>query len=374
MNKLNIAIICNSYPTNINQTNQIFIKNISNALKSEKVNCDVYYNKIYDYWRDASNYKSIISNIIKYSFFSLTIFKLIKNSRQYDLFNPHGVIMSGFITTILGKLMKKKVVLYIHGGDLDIYPKQKDYYKNIYSYTINHCDFIIVNSAYIKNKVISTFNISLEKIKIISPGVDQNTFFPKKNISELKSSYKIPSNKIILLFVGNAIRRKGLDILIDALCHFSAKELKQIFLIACTEGPELKNIKLKINISTSLSNNIKFIDKMLQTKLNELYNIADVLIFPSREEPLGLVGLESLATGTPVIGSNIGGIPTFLIDSHNGILFQSGNSYDLYLKIKELLNNRLILHSLVTNTKKFSSQYSLHNTAREMKTLFIKLC
>ena len=60
--------------------------------------------------------------------------------------------------------MKKKVVLYIHGGDLDIYPKQKDYYKNIYSYTINHCDFIIVNSAYIKNKVISTFNISLENV------------------------------------------------------------------------------------------------------------------------------------------------------------------------------------------------------------------
>ena len=59
-------------------------------------------------------------------------------------------------------------------------------------------------------------------------------------------------------------------------------------------------------------------------KLNILYNIADIFVFPSREEPLGLVGLEAIVSGTPVIGSNVGGI-------------------------KEYINNKMLLYYLKSN-------------------------
>ena len=69
-------------------------------------------------------------------------------------------------------------------------------------------------------------------------------------------------------------------------------------------------------------------------EINELYNQADVMIFPTMlYESLGLVGLEAMACGCPVIGSNIGCLPEYVKDGITGFLFESGNSHKLVDKI-----------------------------------------
>ena len=73
----NVAIVCNSYPTTKNETNQIFIKNLVAELDRRSIITYVYYNPIYNYWGNASNSKNLLSNIIKYSFFTVGILRLI---------------------------------------------------------------------------------------------------------------------------------------------------------------------------------------------------------------------------------------------------------------------------------------------------------
>ena len=86
MDNMKIAVICNSYPTRINKNNQIFIKNINDELSKLAVDCNVYYNPIFNYWSDPSSHKNIFANLIKYTFFLggrlMSIYGLPFNMRQ----------------------------------------------------------------------------------------------------------------------------------------------------------------------------------------------------------------------------------------------------------------------------------------------------
>jgi len=371
MDNMKIAVICNSYPTRINKNNQIFIKNINDELSKLAVDCNVYYNPIFNYWSDPSSHKNIFANLIKYTFFFMGLVKIIFNIKSYQILNPHGVIFSGFSAIILKSIFKIPVILYIHGGDLNLYPSASPYYQKIYNYTINRSDIIIVNSNDIKNKLLSYTNVNSKIVRVISPGINLDHFFPlpKNKVKKFKKRYHISQDKIILLFVGNAIKRKGLDIFVDALSLLDPNQLNKIEVMFCTNGPELSKIKSKVFKLHLLHSITKYFDKVDQTTLNIFYNMATVFVFPSRDEPLGLVGLEAIASGTPVIGANIGGIPEYINDD-NGILFESGNPHDLANVIKKLIDDKSQLIKFTSNLGSQHTKHSIHRSALSLKSLY----
>ena len=331
-----VAIVCNSYPTKKNATNQIFIKNLVMELNRQSIIPYVYYNPIYNYWGNASNSKNLLSNIIKYSFFTIGILRLIIRIRSYDLLNPHGVMPSGFVSVFIKRFFNIPVAIHIHGGDLNLYKSSNMIYKKIYDFTISNSDIVIVNSNNIKRKLLELTGITPSKLTVISPGIDYKKFY-RMDIGEIiehKKTYGIHDDKTVLLFAGNAIKRKGLDILVNALNLLTTKDLEKIFLIICSEGPEINTIKTNLDDIKGIKGSVIFLKKVDQPGLRILYNIATIFIFPSREEPLGLVGLESIACGTPVIGSNVGGIPEYI----NEIIFHLGNAYNfVWQSIKQPL-------------------------------------
>ena len=241
----NVAIVCNSYPTKKNATNQIFIKNLVMELNRQSIIPYVYYNPIYNYWGNASNSKNLLSNIIKYSFFTIGILRLIIRIKSYDLLNPHGVMPSGFVSVFIKRFFNIPVAIHIHGGDLNLYKSSNMIYKKIYDFTISNSDIIIVNRNNIKRKLLKLTGITPSKLTVISPGIDYKKFY-RMDIGEIiehKKTYGIHDDKTVLLFAGNAIKRKGLDILVNALSLLTTKELEKIFLIICSEGPEINTTK-----------------------------------------------------------------------------------------------------------------------------------
>ena len=366
-----IAIVCNSYPTKKNETNQIFIKNLVMELNKQSITPDVYYNPIYNYWGNASNSKGIISNIIKYSFFSIGILRLIIRIRSYDLLNPHGVMASGFVSVLIKRFFNISVALHIHGGDLNLYKSSSKIYKKIYDVTIANSDIIIVNSNDIKKKVLKLTGTAPNKLTVISPGIDYEKFYPMdhKHIMDHKKTYNIHNDKTVLLFAGNAIKRKGLDILVNALSLLTDKELEKIFLIICSEGPEINTAKDNLN---DIKVSVIFLKKTDQSGLRILYNIATIFIFPSREEPLGLVGLEAIACGTPVIGSNVGGIPEY-INKNNGLLFDPNHPRELANKISAVLNNKKLILSLNNTIDEKKSEHDIKASVKRLIDIFCDL-
>jgi len=369
-----IGIICNSYPTEKNRTNQIFIKNLVDEFHKQSVEPDVYYNVIYNYWGSASNRKGILANLLKYAVFFLGLFRLILRISKYDVLNPHGVMLSGYSAILLKRLFHKPVVLHIHGGDLNIYSSSSYLYKNIYDITVSESDKIIVNSNDIKNKLLNLTGVNEDKVTVLSPGVSYDIFYPidAKKLKIHQKSYNVDPNSIVLFFAGNAIKRKGLDILLTALSQLQIKQLNRVTLIICSNGPEIEDIRDRLNQIPNLKNSTIFINKVSQSELNILYNIATLFIFPSREEPLGLVGLEALACGTPVIGSNVGGIPEY-ITSNNGYLFDPNKPKELSTIIGSLIDSPGVIESLKKNLDNKRSLHDISISANHLKKLFITL-
>ena len=371
MEKPKVAIVCNSYPTKKNETNQIFIKNLVIELKKQSITTDVYHNPVYNYWGNASNRKGIIANLIKYSFFIIGVSRLIIRIKSYNLLNPHGVMISGFIAVLLKRFFNIPVALHIHGGDLNIYNSSSILYRKVYNNTISNSDLIVVNSNDIKNKVLKLTGVTPNKLIVISPGIDYEKFYrmDRQQIENHKKDFNIANDKTILLFAGNAIKRKGLDILVDALKLLRTVQLSKIHLIICSEGPELNKTKNKIQDIKGIKDSVIFLKKMDQSELRILYNIASIFIFPSRDEPLGLVGLEAIACGTPVIGSNIGGIPEY-INKNNGMLFEVNKSKELAKRIGSIIEDPNIVQSLTKNIDKRESDHDISVSVKRLIDIY----
>jgi len=129
-----------------------------------------------------------------------------------------------------------------------------------------------------------------------------------------------------IAFVGRLSPEKGIDTLLSVALQFN-----QIPIWIAGDGP------LFAEMSAKAPPNVKFVGKLNSTDLHEFYNNASFLIVPSRcFEQLGVVALEAMGHGLPVIASRIGGLPEVVDDEVTGLLFEPGNSEDLADKIKLL--------------------------------------
>jgi len=169
---------------------------------------------------------------------------------------------------------------------------------------------IVVLSEYMKNNMLSN-SFSQSQIQKIYPVIK----LPSK--AQYKST--INNHGMNILFAGQIIRGKGLDLLINAIKQIKSNSTLRIV----GRGNDESLIKTLIS-ELNLDNKVDF--KGFSHNIDEDYNWADVVIVPSRwQEPFGLVGVEAFARKLPVIGFDIGGISEWLHNNENGYLIEPGN-------------------------------------------------
>ncbi len=156
-------------------------------------------------------------------------------------------------------------------------------------------------------------------------------------IDEKKWSFNTQREmKNVVLFVGRVETNKGIYYLIDAIVNLRQK-IPDIQLIIAGDGSELGNIqkKIKENNWQEFITTKGFVD---YSNIDECYNNANVLVVPSLDmEQFGLIGIEGLASGIAVIGSDAGGIPEWCVDEKTGLLFNPEHPEELKGKIKRIL-------------------------------------
>jgi glycosyltransferase involved in cell wall biosynthesis len=135
---------------------------------------------------------------------------------------------------------------------------------------------------------------------------------PELKVDEVLKSFNIErTSKHIVSFAGKLTHFKGIDVLLKAAKHYE-KELDDVMTLIAGNGElyeELTTLKRDLGLK-----NVHFLGHVNQKQLVDLYNIADVSTVPSRTEPFGLVAIEALACGTPVVGTNQGGLPDFITE------------------------------------------------------------
>lgn len=194
---------------------------------------------------------------------------------------------------------------------------------------------VIVCSRYMENEVQHIFGLPKDKLKVIPNGID-----PKKLQAEgvdftgPRKLYARPDEKIVL-FVGRLVREKGVWLIID-----SFKELLNIVpeakLIVVGKGPEemyLRDYARRLG----LEHKIYFTGFIADEIRNQLYQMCQVAVFPSLYEPFGIVALEAMALGKPVIVSDTGGLGEVVEHGYTGLKFPSGDKKALSRVLADVL-------------------------------------
>jgi glycosyltransferase involved in cell wall biosynthesis len=187
-------------------------------------------------------------------------------------------------------------------------------------------------------------------------GVDTDIFMPLDR-DECRERLGLPLKERVVLFVGNIIPSKGVYYLIESLKDLEFDDLKCIILGAPVDEEYLRTLR---GLAESMDSDVEFFGPVPYTEVPTWMNAADVFVLPSLEEGFGLVALEALACGTPVIATATGGIMEFVRDSETGYTVPPGDSSAIADRIKRILDpeNRAEVESMRERGMRLAESFS----------------
>ena len=187
-------------------------------------------------------------------------------------------------------------------------------------FCLHNANVIMTESQYMKQKVIDIHHIADDRILVNPGGVDLDRFCEAKSRKNLKRELGLPAGRIHVLTVRNLEPRMGLDHLVKAISLLKG-EVTDVHLIIGGEGPERQYLEHMIH-RYDLSDDVTMTGFIPVEQLPQYYQAADFFVLPTRDlEGFGLVTVESLACGTPVLGTPVGGTVEILSGFDNAFLF-----------------------------------------------------
>lgn len=253
------------------------------------------------------------------------------------------IIEGNFQQVIPIKRIKKDtdIYLHIHG---DAFFK----YNKLLDKAISRCNKIITVSEYVKKNGVVNYNNNKSKFVAVKNCIDIEKFkkiYNKNDEKEIRAKYNIKDDEVIILFCGRIIKEKGVSELIKAFNKYCLKtNAKMIIVGNAGFGNEVstdydKEIRL---LAEEAKERIIFTGFIHNKKLPLIYKIADISVIPSLcNEAFGLVALEAMAAGIPIIATNTGGIPEVVNDKCARLIENDNNIIDsLGKELLYLINNR----------------------------------
>jgi len=279
-----------------------------------------------------------------------------------DIIHVHSyyLFLYDVVAMMVKKFSDKKIVAHYHGG----YPFMLLYpFRVLKKTTLPLADKIIsVNRAEIR-RLINYWKVPREKIAYIPNGVDTEFFKP---ISSVKKSDNV------ILFVGNLVKDKGVDVLLKAFAKCKSR-VKDLRLIIVGEGP-LRNSLEKTVKFLGLSESIRFLGRVTHEELVNIYNMASVTVLPSRYESFGLVLVESMACGTPVIATATEGARDIVTHGVDGFLVPINDIDSLANAICKLIENPELRKQMGKNARrKAEKKFSWGIIKELLKKVYISL-
>jgi len=181
----------------------------------------------------------------------------------------------------------------------------------------NRFKLVLAPSDYTKKDLENKLNV---KIGIFSHGVDINLFHPNKNNKDFKEQYNLG---LSALYVGRIAVEKNLDFLVEVF-----KEVNRVNLVFVGDGPHRKDLEKK--------GNALFLGFKEGEELAQIYSSCDFFVFPSTTDSFGMVVLEAMASGLPILVSDKGGPKEVILDNMNGFVIKSNDKKEWKEKIISL--------------------------------------
>ncbi|MDG5787569.1 N-acetyl-alpha-D-glucosaminyl L-malate synthase BshA [Evansella sp. AB-P1] len=260
----------------------------------------------------------------------------IAKREDLDILHVHYAIPHS-ISAFLAKEMvgdHLKVVTTLHGTDITVLGYDPSL-SDVIRFGIERSDMVTAVSDDLARQTADLLQTKAQ-IETVYNFVDHRTYYPR-NTSRLKREYGIKEGQKVIVHVSNFRNVKRVPDVVKAFHKIQQEVNAVLFLIG--DGPDLP-------IVSNLAKQLGLCDKIFflgnQKRIAELLSMSDLKLLLSEKESFGLVLLEAMACGVPVIGTNIGGIPEVISNGENGFICELGNTDQVAAYAVKILKNPIL--------------------------------
>jgi glycosyltransferase involved in cell wall biosynthesis len=276
---------------------------------------------------------------VKLLFFMASLFfNTLYFTLRYNItvINAHWLVPQGFIGVLVKLLTGHTLVITIHGGD--VLSLNGKYMKKVKRFTLRHADIVYVNSSVTEAVCRSLYDREYLRIPM---GVSMDHFRPSSPSTRIKEKYGLND------FVGRLAEEKGVIYLLEAVERLKEAG-KQCRALIVGVGPVESELRAYA-ASHDLQDVVSMVGWVGQEELPDYYSAADVFVGPSLREAQGIVFIEALAAGLPVVTTDQGGMKDFIQEGNNGLMVKGSSSEALFVALKTLYDDRPLLKKLAKN-------------------------
>ncbi len=280
-----------------------------------------------------------------------------------DMVHSHTPFMMGFAGMMSAKISRYPMIGSFHTLTNNkvlvnnYYPKNEQlkkftakYLWKYVTFFYKRCDQTIVPSEAIYN-MLSRY--SIKNINIVPNSVDTERFNPKVDGTKIRERLGIKDNEKVVLYLGRVSREKKLEVMLNAAKRLSKKRSDIKYVIGGSGPAEqyYKNMTKRLN----LQKQVTFIGHVRKDLLAHVYAASDAFCLPSTFETQGMVSLEAMAVGKPVIGANYLALKDLIKNGKNGEKFVPGDYIGCSNKIERVLNNSdAYISGTISTAREFS--------------------
>lgn len=387
MNSKKVLILTRLFPNDTNKVKGIFVENLVNKQAEQK---DYHFTVIapvpysnnllsklsekFKKWNghskeiSKSNYMAYYPKFIKFpSSYGLEWFFILicvwcfikKNKMQFDIIHSHWLYPDAIAAIILAKLLKIKVVVHNHEAQMSFHT-DKRLIKLYLRFFLKKTDLVIPVSKSAEVELIKSIGISPSSIrtKIINNGVDLNKL-QNLNSKKAKEILGLNENELHFITIGTLNYKKGHDILIRALGLLKKfhSEIKFNWHVL-GEGQD-KELIQKLIVENNIDKETVLYGNVDYKNIGLYISACDFFMLTSRHESFGIVFLEALICGKPILGNKVGGVPEF-INEFSGVLVTAEDVNDTYNGILKLINKKWDTEFIMNY---YTNHYDLSNFA-----------
>jgi len=241
-------------------------------------------------------------------------------------------------------------------------------------------DRIVASTSTERDQLRTLYGVPEDKVEIIPPGVDLSRFYPIPP-DEAKEFVGIAPKERMVLFVGRIEPLKGLETLLRALARLAqAGALERNCLCLAVIGGEVGEdgstpngeleYLMKLRSEIGLQDLVAFLGKQDQDSLPYYYSAAEMVVMPSHYESFGMVALESMACGTPVIASHVGGLVHLVEDGVTGYHVPVEDPESLSKRISSLLEDKALRYRMGHDAFAFAKKFAWENITSRLMDLY----
>lgn len=275
--------------------------------------------------------------------------RVLRDGYDFDVIDAHYFYPDGVAAVMLGRALRKPVIITARGTDLNLIPRYR-VPRRLIQWAASKADGLITVCAALRD-ALTGLGVDPSRVRVLRNGVDLDFFFPRDR-REARRELGLPEDRTLLISVGLLIDRKGHDIPIRGL-----SALPNASLLIAGEGDKREELE-QLAVREGVADRVEFLGGVPQERLRTYLSAVDALVLASSREGWANVLLEAMACGTPVIASDVWGTPEVVRSAEAGILMGDRSAAAFVRAYEQLMAS----YPDRAATRRYAEQFSWRDT------------